>query len=137
MIATSAALAFGPAIDAARSRERRVRTKLTTSTVRHTRAASHNLRTINKTIADNYDSKPVTASSDLALRNGDIEICLCFLHMPATCSPICPSLRQRPPRSMCTRQRIDHSRKPQFAAFEPIYEYTVQSKNAARNWAAF
>ncbi|HWX05194.1 MAG TPA: hypothetical protein VN065_05145 [Bradyrhizobium sp.] len=92
---------------------------------------------MNKTIADNYDSGPVTASSDVALRNGDIEICLCFLHMPATCSPICPSLQQRPPRSTCTRERIDHERKTQFAALEPIYEYTLQSKNAARNWAAF
>jgi hypothetical protein len=79
--------------------------------VRHTRAASHNLRTMNKTIADNYDSGPVTASSDVALRNGDIEICLRFLHMPATCSPICPSLQQRPPRSTCTRERIDHERR--------------------------
>jgi hypothetical protein len=39
--------------------------KLTTSTVRHTKAASHSLRTINKTITDNYDSEPVTASSDI------------------------------------------------------------------------
>jgi hypothetical protein len=38
--------------------------KLTTRTVRHTKAASHSLRTINKTITDNYDSEPVTASSD-------------------------------------------------------------------------
>src|ERR1700736_4035230 len=65
MIATSAAEAFGPAIDAARSPERRVRMKLTTRTVRHTKAASHSLRTINKTITDNYDSEPVTASSDV------------------------------------------------------------------------
>src|SRR6202022_2721843 len=65
MIAISAALAFGPPMDAARSPERRVKMKLTTRTVRHTKAASHSLRTINKTIADNYDSEPVTASSDV------------------------------------------------------------------------
>src|ERR1700756_2369827 len=102
MIATSAALAFGPAIDAARSPERRVRTKLTTRTVRHTRAASHNRRTMNKTMSENYDSGPVTASSDLAHGNGDIEICLRFLHMLATCSPLGPSQQQRPPPSMST-----------------------------------
>jgi hypothetical protein len=39
--------------------------KLTTRTVRHTKAASHSLRTINKTFADNYDSEPITASSDV------------------------------------------------------------------------
>jgi hypothetical protein len=33
--------------------------------------------------------------------------------------------------------RIDPRRTEAFAAFEPIYEYTVQSKSAARNWAAF
>src|SRR5260370_33238851 len=65
MIAISAALAFGPARDAARSPERRVKMKLTTRTVRHTRAASHSLRSINSDIADNYDSEPVTASSDV------------------------------------------------------------------------
>jgi hypothetical protein len=65
MIAISAALAFGPPMDAAKSPERRVKMKLTTRTVRHTKAASHSLRTINKTIADNYDSEPITASSDV------------------------------------------------------------------------
>jgi hypothetical protein len=72
---------------------------------------------MNKTIADNYDSEPVTASSDLAHRNGDIEICLCFLHMLATCSPLCLSPQQRPPRSMCTPEGIDRLRKTRVAAF--------------------
>src|SRR3979411_1235929 len=61
MIAMSAALAFGPAMDAARSPERRVKMKLTTRTVRHTKAASHSLRNINHFILDNYDSERVTA----------------------------------------------------------------------------
>src|SRR3982075_2448424 len=65
MIAISAAEAFGPAMDAARSPERRVKMKLTTRTVRHTKAASNSLRNINKCIVDNYDSEPVTASSDV------------------------------------------------------------------------
>src|SRR5258708_29195458 len=90
MIAMSAALAFGPAIDAAKSPERRVKMKLTTRTVRHTKAASHSLRTINKIIVEDYDSARVTARSDIDPSNGDIRICLCFLHMHATCSPICP-----------------------------------------------
>src|SRR6266404_6362146 len=61
MIAMSAALAFGPAMDAARSPERRVKMKLTTRTVRHTKAASHSLRNTNHFILDNYDSERVTA----------------------------------------------------------------------------
>src|SRR4030081_1792239 len=61
MIAMSAALAFGPAMDAARSPERRVKMKLTTRTVRHTKAASHSLRNINHFILENYDSERVTA----------------------------------------------------------------------------
>src|SRR5260370_24170003 len=65
MIATSAAVAFGPAIDAARSPERRVKMKLTTRTVRHTKAASHSLRTINKIIVEDYDSARVAASADI------------------------------------------------------------------------
>jgi hypothetical protein len=65
MIATSAAVAFGPAIDAARSPERRVKMKLTTRTVRHTKAASHSLRTINKIIVEDYDNARVAASSDI------------------------------------------------------------------------
>src|SRR5258708_14055321 len=99
MIAISSALAFGPPMDAARSPERRVRMKLTTRTVRHTRAATHSLRTINKDIADNYDSQLTTASSDVGPLDGDISICLSFLHMLATCSPICPTLQQPPPLS--------------------------------------
>src|ERR1700737_2334921 len=63
MIAMSAAVAFGPAMDAARSPERRVNMKLTTRTVRHTRAANHSLRNRNKRIVDNYDGGRVTASS--------------------------------------------------------------------------
>src|ERR1700676_312297 len=66
MIAISAALAFGPAMDAARSPERRVKMKLTTRTVRHTKVASNSLRTINKDIVENYDSARVAASSDVA-----------------------------------------------------------------------
>src|SRR5216684_6050859 len=66
MIAISAALAFGPAMDAARSPERRVKMKLTTRTVKHTKAASNSLRTINKDIVENYDSARVAASSDVA-----------------------------------------------------------------------
>jgi hypothetical protein len=27
--------------------------------------------------------------------------------------------------------------KTQFSGFQPIYEYALQSKNAARDWAAF
>jgi hypothetical protein len=46
--------------------------KLTTRTVRHTRAATHSLRTINKDIADNYDSELITASSDVGPLDGDI-----------------------------------------------------------------
>jgi hypothetical protein len=65
MIAMSAALAFGPAIDAARSPERRVKMKLTTRTVKHTEAASHSLRTINKAIVEDYDSARVAARSDV------------------------------------------------------------------------
>ena len=65
MIAMSAALAFGPAIDAAKSPERRVKMKLTTRTVRHTKAASHSLRTINKIIVEDYDNARVAASSDI------------------------------------------------------------------------
>src|SRR5450755_951128 len=61
----SAALAFGPAIDAAKSPERRVKMKLTTRTVRHTKAASHSLRTINKIIFEDYDSARVAASADI------------------------------------------------------------------------
>ena len=52
MIAISVAEAFGPAMDAARSPETRVRTKLTTRTVRHTEAASHSLRHINDSIIE-------------------------------------------------------------------------------------
>src|SRR5450759_3682877 len=63
MIAISAAVAFGPAIDAARSPERRVKMKLTTRTVKQTKAASHSLRNINDCIVDNYDGERVTASS--------------------------------------------------------------------------
>ena len=44
MISISAAVAFGPAIEMARSPDKRVSTKLTTSTVRHTSAARHSLR---------------------------------------------------------------------------------------------
>src|SRR3981189_1444314 len=61
MIAISAAEAFGPAMDAARSPERRVKVKLTTRTVRHTKAASNSLRNIKKCIVDNYNSERVTA----------------------------------------------------------------------------
>ena len=60
-----AALALGPAIDAARSPERRVKTKLTTSTVKHTAAASHALRTMNNAMGENYDSELNTSSSDM------------------------------------------------------------------------
>lgn len=48
-------------MDAARSPERRVKMKLTTRTVRHTKAASHSLRNTNHFILDNYDSERVTA----------------------------------------------------------------------------
>src|ERR1700730_9800409 len=106
MMAISAALAFGPAMDAARSPERRVKMKLTTRTVRHTRAASHNLRTMNKTIADNYDSEPVTASSDvepLHWRHRYLPVFSAYAH---NISPICPSLQQRPPLSLYTSQEV-------------------------------
>src|ERR1700688_3411544 len=96
MIATSAAEAFGPAIDAARSPERRVRMKLTTRTVRHTKAASHSLRTINKTITDNYDSEPVTASSDvepLQCRRRNLQVLSTYAR---NMFAICPSLQHRP-----------------------------------------
>jgi hypothetical protein len=39
--------------------------KLTTRTVRHTKAASHSLRTINKIIVEDYDNARVAASSDI------------------------------------------------------------------------
>src|ERR1700682_4903702 len=84
MIAISAALALGPAMDAARSPERRVKVKLTTRTVRHTRAASANLRKINDCIADTYDGEGVTASSRQNHCNGDTETaclyCICSQH---------------------------------------------------------
>src|ERR1700688_749223 len=104
MIATSAAEAFGPAIDAARSPERRVRMKLTTRTVRHTKAASHSLRTINKTITDNYDSEPVTASSDvepLQWRHRNLPVVSTYAR---NMFAICPSLQHRPPLSLCRSQ---------------------------------
>jgi hypothetical protein len=71
MMAISLALAFGPAIDAARSPDSRVKVKLTTRTVRHTRAASHSLRSMNSDMIEDYDSTRVTASSYLDQKHGD------------------------------------------------------------------
>src|SRR5882762_10617249 len=102
MIAISAAEAFGPAMDAARSPERRVKMKLTTRTVRHTKAASNSLRNINKCIVDNYDSEPVTASSDVEpwqWRHRNLPV---FSTYARNMLAICPSLQHRPPLSLCT-----------------------------------
>src|SRR5258708_39025425 len=90
MIAISAALAFGPAIDAARSPERRVKMKLTTRTVRHNKAASHSLRTMNSDMVEDYDSERVTASSDLDQKYRNLPV---FSALAPIYSPTCPELR--------------------------------------------
>src|ERR1700680_4669728 len=100
MIAISAALALGPAMDAARSPERRVKVKLTTRTVRHTKAASASLRKINDCIVDNYDGERVTASSQWYTTG------VAPLNLPVSSAyacdmlMICPSLWQRAPPSL-------------------------------------
>jgi hypothetical protein len=51
--------------------------------VRHTKAASHSLRTISKIIVEDYDSVRVAASSDIEiLSHGDIRICQLFSAYP-------------------------------------------------------
>jgi hypothetical protein len=48
-------------MDAARSPETRVKVKLTTRTVKHTKAASDSLRNKSNRIVENYDSERATA----------------------------------------------------------------------------
>ncbi len=64
--------------------------------------ASHSLRTINKTIADNYDSEPATASSDvepLPWRHRNLPV---FSAYARNMFAICPSLQHRSPLPPCT-----------------------------------
>src|ERR1700692_879321 len=92
MIAISAAVALGPAMDTARSPESRVKVKLMTRTVRQTKAASNILRTRNKRIRNSYHWMAGACKlemQELKATNLDVP------HFSAFALPVRPSLRQR------------------------------------------
>src|SRR5882724_13272953 len=88
MIAISAADAFWPAMDAARSPDSLVRTKLTTRTVRPTSAAKHSLRNMNNSIVGSYENEAGRA--------------------PSRCSVIC-GRHPNPTASLAYSQHAPHS----------------------------
>jgi hypothetical protein len=73
---------LGPAMDAARSPESRVKVKLMTRTVRHTKAASNRLRIRYKCIGDNYDGEAGTCKvGTRELIGNGIGVACALLHM--------------------------------------------------------